>query len=277
KKSLLMNIFAIGLFIFNLLLNQIYCDEDMEEIFDRVTFYHYYVDNTEPKISYSCLSGTKIYNYMDEIKCVKCKNGTRSYGSYPTECNKCLQNFKTVNANSDNDLQCSECEIGSLALSSESNETIEECVPTNCSQTEYYDKNSQKCIECVEYLPNSIDRPVGTPPLRQYCSCPNNSVKSSFHGIGRTCILNSDNNETLKSAYEKIATLPNKIGVHYFYNVKGNIDLQFYYCDAYHKPLFDEHNCMCNNGFLFYDGKCMTCREIQMLTKKEKLDSPSQE
>ncbi|MES1905785.1 MAG: hypothetical protein MHPSP_003065, partial [Paramarteilia canceri] len=178
-----------------------------------------------------------------------------------------------INIDDDN-FKCNECEIGELALATDTDSSIKKCLETNCNSFQYYDESQNMCVNCNSTVENSIGRREGTPPLRQYCSCSNDSIKIISLSNGFECIPNNEDNEKINRANMKISDLEFKNGLHLFFSNNIGLDFYFYYCQSFDRPVLYEYYCMCNKGYMFYDGKCKTCKDIQEETNQMFTECP---
>ncbi|MES1906097.1 MAG: hypothetical protein MHPSP_003672, partial [Paramarteilia canceri] len=242
----------------------IQCSEDDQNgIFDYYIYhYHYFNGSQDIKGNY-CPIGSIISKNGNQESCLTCNDGTSSSSKNANICNECLPNFEKIQPEHSNNFICRKCELGSLSLEISSSSHIKKCTQTNCIQTEYFDEITKRCIKCNSNFSNLIGRPLGTPPLIKYCACPNNSIKIELEKGSFSCLHNEDNFVVIYRAKQKIANLEIKQGLHFIRWGKETIDINIRYCNAYDRPLLEEYACCCNRGFLFYDGKCQSCRIIQ--------------
>ncbi|MES1903364.1 MAG: hypothetical protein MHPSP_003054, partial [Paramarteilia canceri] len=234
--------------IFEQLSSTLYIDQDLD---DTLIF----------KWSHCPKGSTKI-EIGGEYKCQICENGTTSNSVNSTDCNDCLPTYEKIADDSGNGFYCNECEIDKIARPSNSNEYKKLCSETICHSTKYYSFFLYMCTKCSETLSNSIGRPDETPPLEEYCSCSNDSIKIEINNNEKKCHPNNIHDDKLYEDLSKIS-LENKVfGLNYFLNSDQMTRLSLLNCHPYDRPIIDEYNCACNKGFLLHNGRCQGCTNL---------------
>ncbi|MES1904476.1 MAG: hypothetical protein MHPSP_000405 [Paramarteilia canceri] len=209
-----------------------------------------------------CPKGSTTIEISGEYKCQICENGTTSNSVNSNDCNDCLPTYEKIADDSGDGFICNECEIGTIARPSSSNEYTKRCSETICDLTEYFNFVLGRCTKCSETLSNSIGRADQTPPLEEYCSCSNDSIKIEIDNNEKKCHPNNITDDKLYEDLSKIS-LENKVfGLNYFLNSDKMTRLSLLNCHPYERPIIDDYNCACNKGFLLHNGRCQRCADF---------------
>ncbi|MES1904818.1 MAG: hypothetical protein MHPSP_001102, partial [Paramarteilia canceri] len=215
------------------------------------TFIYYSVFNkTDPIVG--CPPGSTVYGDKDAKKCSQCINGKTNNFLDNNDCYDCSPNYQKIYYQGNDSLECNECPIGSVYIRSNYSNKLKECSQTKCLQHQYFDLETMKCLDCKELIPDSIGRPVGTPPLYKYCSCRNNYLRIRYDSTTTKCFSDANFRDY---ADDNIPNTYNNNG-YYFIQKDSYHYFTFMDCHPHQRPSYIDHYCICNKGFLYNNGRC---------------------
>ncbi|MES1902428.1 MAG: hypothetical protein MHPSP_001180 [Paramarteilia canceri] len=225
---------------------------------------NFYGDENEvnEEITDKKLFRTNAYYDKNSAEYVMCSGGKTTEILSPTKIHRCTgcSIFHRYEQNTDG-FMCISCENKMIASTS-NNHKNKACDISydRFRLTQIYFDNNVK--ECNDLIINSVGRDQNTPPIINFCQCPNNMPRVEI-----TARNNSGINEKLITCLEieeanKI--IDNKALDYAVINTVETIDKKYIYrnCNPNREDYYYLNICLCPPKYIFIDSICKKCTEM---------------
>ncbi|MES1903782.1 MAG: hypothetical protein MHPSP_003945, partial [Paramarteilia canceri] len=227
--------------------------KEIDNIFKAVDAFYYYSDDNFIVSSVTCPPGSFYNGYTDKNYCSQCRDGKSNNNLNNNECNDCLPDYEKLYHQNNDSLECIQCPSGTIYVKTDKRTSERKCTETKCSLYQYFDLDLMKCVDCSEFISNSIGRPKGSLPLYKFCSCQNDYLKVFENDISVKCVTYGQFNNYIDDK------LKNSKNDNSYYFIEKNIYqyFTFFDCEPYERHSFIDYYCICNRGFVYRNGGCV--------------------